>query len=90
MHRFFADFPYYSSSPWVEKYIIIEKKTISEKEVEFKVQLDLVDSTGSLGSDIALVGVVKKDDKWYVSRVAPGSKKTIGFWNTPDSINLRK
>ncbi|PLS15931.1 hypothetical protein CVD28_19505 [Bacillus sp. M6-12] len=75
------------SSPWVEKSKIVDKKKISSTEIEYKVQFELATSSGSAGIDSAIVVVEKKDYQWYISRVAPASEKTIGIWNTPESIN---
>ncbi|MBS4174389.1 hypothetical protein [Bacillus sp. FJAT-49736] len=73
------------SSPWVESYRVsqIEKK---DKSIDYKVEFDLYTSAGKVGIDEAILHLLKKDNQWYINGIFPGSSKTIGIWNTNESI----
>lgn len=87
-----------TSSPWVEGFTvtsITEDKADSgqaqaqaqTKTLKFQVDFDLVTSTGKFGTDRAIIGVTQKGDQWFIESVAPASEKSVGIWNTPESLN---
>lgn len=74
-----------ASSPWVEGYRIVSgPETAKDK---YEVEFELMTSTGKYGTDRAVVGVAKVGNQWFIQSVAPASEKSVGIWNTPESIN---
>ncbi|MGI6284879.1 copper amine oxidase N-terminal domain-containing protein [Neomoorella humiferrea] len=57
------------SSPWVEKYTILEQKEEPEGSWRFTVQFDLMTSTGPAGSYINHVTVQHQDGSWYITGI---------------------
>jgi uncharacterized membrane protein len=58
------------SSPWVEKYEIIESKRVSKGEYEVTVQLSLATSAGSEGKHLAKLSVYNDGQFWVLNNVA--------------------
>jgi hypothetical protein len=78
-----------SSSPWVEGYTITSLPPDEEHLLEqrFQVDFDLFTSSGKAGKDQAFVGVVKQGQQWLIQSLGPASEKSVGIWNTLESIN---
>ncbi|GED70753.1 hypothetical protein BRE01_44550 [Brevibacillus reuszeri] len=74
-----------ASSPWVEGYKIVSGPEAAKDKYE--VDFELMTSTGKYGTDRAIVGVAKIGNQWFIQSVAPASEKSVGIWNTPESIN---
>ena len=58
------------SSPWVEKYDIIEAKRVSKGEYEVIMQFSLATSAGSEGKHLAKLSVYNENQFWVVNKVA--------------------
>ncbi|MED4755032.1 hypothetical protein [Brevibacillus choshinensis] len=78
-----------ASSPWVEQYRIERLQVENEQPHEqvFQVEFDLVTSKGTYGTDQAKVTVVQQGHQWFIQGLGPVSEKSVGIWNTPESIN---
>ncbi|WP_258361205.1 hypothetical protein, partial [Moorella sulfitireducens (nom. illeg.)] len=57
------------SSPWVEKYTILEQEEEQDGSWRFTVQFDLMASTGPAGSYINHVTVQHQDGGWYITGI---------------------
>jgi hypothetical protein len=57
------------SSPWVEKFDIIESKRISKAEHEVTMQFSLATSAGSEGKHLAKVYLVNEGQYWTVNNI---------------------
>lgn len=58
------------SSPWVEKYEIIESKRVSKGEYEVIMQFSLATSAGSEGKHLAKLSIFNEGQFWVVNNVA--------------------
>ncbi|MFD2446486.1 hypothetical protein ACFSO7_21210 [Bacillus sp. CGMCC 1.16607] len=75
-----------ASSPWVDQYTVISKKENKDKTLQYVVEFELATSFG-IGKDQAIVTLVKQGEQWFIKSLAPASEKSVGIWNTPESIN---
>jgi len=57
------------SSPWVDKYTILEQKEDKEGNWLFTVQFDLMTSTGPAGSYVHHITVQPRDGVWYITAI---------------------
>jgi Copper amine oxidase N-terminal domain. len=57
------------SSPWVDKYAILEQKEDKEGNWLFTVQFDLLASTGPAGSSVHHLTVQPRDGGWYITAI---------------------
>lgn len=57
------------SSPWVDKFEIIESKRISAGEYEITMQFSLATSTGSAGKHLAKLSIIKEGQYWVINNV---------------------
>ncbi|MBC7325424.1 MAG: copper amine oxidase N-terminal domain-containing protein, partial [Moorella sp. (in: Bacteria)] len=57
------------SSPWVDKYTILEQKEDKEGNWLFTVQFDLLASTGPAGSYVHHITVRLRDGGWYITAI---------------------
>ncbi|MED1725585.1 hypothetical protein ACWKW1_10055 [Brevibacillus parabrevis] len=81
-----------ASSPWVEGFTVASITDDSagsgqNQKLKYQVDFDLVTSTGKFGTDRAILVVSQQGDQWFVESVAPASDKSVGIWNTPESLN---
>ncbi|MCS5695646.1 stalk domain-containing protein [Desulfofundulus thermocisternus] len=58
-----------TSSPWVDKYTILEQKEDKEGNWLFTVQFDLLTSTGPAGSYVHHITVQPRDGGWYIAAI---------------------
>jgi hypothetical protein len=58
------------SSPWVEKYEIIEAKRVSKGEYEVIMQFSLATSAGSEGKHLAKLSTYNEGQFWVINNVA--------------------
>lgn len=58
------------SSPWVEKYELIESRRISKGEYEVTMQFSLATSAGSEGKHLAKLSIYNEGRYWVINNVA--------------------
>ena len=58
------------SSPWVEKYEIIESKKVSKGEYLVTMKFSLATSTGSAGKYLANLSIINEGQYWMINNVA--------------------
>jgi len=66
------------SSPWVEKYEIIESKPVSKGEYVVTMQFSLATSAGSEGKYLAKLSIIKGGSYWMINNVA-GDEMILGL-----------
>lgn len=70
-----------TSSPWVSKFKIMNEKKVNSTSYSYKVEFQLVDSTGTAGTETANVTVKKLNNHWYIDKA--DVKKTSIWERTP-------
>lgn len=58
------------SSPWVEKFNIVQSLKNSENEYTVTMQFNLATSAGSYGKPLAKLSIIKNDKYWVINKVA--------------------
>ncbi|MBY0121518.1 hypothetical protein [Bacillus sp. S/N-304-OC-R1] len=66
-----------TSSPWVSKYKIINEKKINPTTFSYKVEFHLATSTGSAGTESAIVTVKKINNNWFIDKT---EMKNASIW----------